>query len=191
MRRISLKKLPQITGDTVIGFLDETSPQTTANSQRLWSFTRPVITKNTTKLRANTFGFYALNGTSVVDFRERSRKEDVCAFLGRIRAENPGKRLVIILDNFRSHHARVTGVCAREHRIDLVFLPPYAPDLNPIEYIWKSIKRIVSRMFIRDLDHIKELIESSFRNCAAHLGYARNWIERFLEGGYKYKTIGS
>ena len=90
----------------MIGFLDETSPQTTANSQRLWSFTGPTITKNTTRMRANTFGFYALNGTSVVDFREHPRKEDVCAFLAQIRERNPGKDLLIILDNFSvtSHH---------------------------------------------------------------------------------------
>ena len=169
-------------GDTVIGFLDETSPQTTANSQRLWSFTRPTITKNTTKMRANTFGFYALNGTSVVDFREHSRKEDVCAFLAQIREKNPGKDLLIILDNFRSHHATETREFARKEQIELVYLPPYSPDLNPIEYIWKSIKRIVSATFVKDLDCLKEIIESSFRKCAVHIGYARKWIEMLRRG---------
>lgn len=175
----------------MIGFLDETSPQTTANSQRLWSFTRPVITKNTTKLRANTFGFYALNGTSVIDFREHSRKEDVCAFLGRIREENPGKNLLIILDNFRSHHANQTVEFALKEHIELVYLPPYSPDLNPLEYIWKSIKRIVSATFIQDLDHFKEIIESYFKQYAVRLGYARKWIEKFMSEDIKYNIIGS
>jgi hypothetical protein len=35
--------------DSIVGFLDETSPQTTANTQRLWSFGKPEIYKNTTK----------------------------------------------------------------------------------------------------------------------------------------------
>ena len=43
-----LKKLPKIDQDTVIGFLDETSPQTIANTQRIWSFGKPTICKNTT-----------------------------------------------------------------------------------------------------------------------------------------------
>jgi putative transposase len=30
---------------------------------------------------------------------------------------------------------------AERLRIELVFLPPYSPDLNPIEYVWKSIKK--------------------------------------------------
>ena len=67
-------------GDTIIGFFDESSPQTTANTQRMWSFRKPTIYKNTTKLKANSFGFYALNGNSVIDFKERSKKEYVCEF---------------------------------------------------------------------------------------------------------------
>ena len=52
----------------------------------------PTIYKNTTKLRANTFGFYALNGNSVIDFKEHSKKEDVCEFLREVRSKNPEKR---------------------------------------------------------------------------------------------------
>jgi hypothetical protein len=37
----------------------------------------------------------------------------------------------------------------------------------------KSIKRIVSATFVKDLDYLKEIIESSFRKCAVHIGYAR------------------
>jgi putative transposase len=78
----------------------------------------------------------------------------------------------------------------KEH-IELVYLPPYSPDLNPLEYIWKSIKRIVSATFIQDLDHFKEIIESSFKQCAVRLGYARKWIEKFLSEDIKYNLIGS
>jgi len=46
----------------------------------------------------------------------------------------------MILDNFRSHGANATMEFAKENDIELVFLPPYSPHLNPIEYIWKSIK---------------------------------------------------
>lgn len=127
----------------------------------------------------------------MVDFREHSRKEDICAFLALIREKNPGKNLLIVLDNFRSHHATETREFAQNEHIDLVYLPPYSPDLNPIEYIWKSIKRIVSTTFVQDLDHLKEIIESSFRKCAVHLGYARKWIEMFLDENIKYKIIGS
>jgi len=106
--------------DAIIGFLDESSPQTTANTQRLWSFTKPTICKNTTKLRANSFGFYALNGNSVINFKEHSRKEDVCEFLAEIRSKNPTKNIILILDNFRSHRANFTMDFAEDwHQIDI------------------------------------------------------------------------
>jgi len=33
---------------------------------------------------------------------------------------------------------------AEKMNIVLVYLPPYSPDLNPIEFVWKGVKRIVS-----------------------------------------------
>jgi hypothetical protein len=45
--------------EIAIGFLDETSPQLTANTVRVWSFGKPEILKNTERIRSNTIGFYA------------------------------------------------------------------------------------------------------------------------------------
>ena len=90
MQKRSLKKLEELEVDLescIIGFLDETSPQLNANTQRLWSFNKPSVKKNTTKMRANTFGFYAINGESVVDFKENYKKESVCGFLEKIKRE--------------------------------------------------------------------------------------------------------
>jgi putative transposase len=146
----------------------------------LWSFTKPIICKNTTNLRANSFGFYALNGNSVIDFKEHSKKEDVCDFLKEIKSKNPAKNIVIVLDNFRSHRAQATVNFAEENGIELVYLPPYSPDLNPIEFIWKSIKRAVSSEFIVDLENMKELIRGSFQKYSSKLSFAKRWIEKFL-----------
>ncbi len=165
---------------TIIGFFDEFSPQSTANTQRLWSLTKPKVKKNTTRLRANTFGFYAIKGESLVDFKERSRKEDITGFFHQIRAYNPKGRIIVILDNFRSHHAKITTETAIKLDIDLVFLPPYSPDLNPIEFIWKSIKRELSPLFIETKVQLRKLIQKYFVQCVKLLSFAKKWIEKFL-----------
>ncbi len=183
MPKKSLKKLKEALNSVdgyVIGFLDETSPQLNANSQRLWSFSKPVVKKNTTRLKANTFGFYAINGNSVVDFKEHSKKEAVCEFLEKVREENPDKPIIIILDNFRSHWANKTRETAEKLGIILVFLPPYSPDLNPIEFIWKSIKREISPLLIKTLDELKNVIKECFNRFSKKLSYARKWISEFL-----------
>ena len=169
----------------IIGFFDESSPQTTSNTQRVWSFKKPRSIKNTTKIKANTFGFYALNGNSLVDFKEHSKKEDVCEFLEEIKDNNPGKNIVIVLDNFRSHHAKMTMAKAEELDERLVFLPAYSPDLNPIEFIWKSIKRVISPLFIKSKNDLTEIIRKSFARFSKSLSFAKDWIEKFTDESFK------
>jgi putative transposase len=102
-------------------------------------------------------------------------------FSRKIRFCNPEKQIVLILDNFRSHRARDSVKCAEECSITLIFLPPYSPDLNPIEFIWKSIKRVISHSFIKDLGHMKKIILENFLNFASQLSFAKGWMEKFLK----------
>ena len=99
----------------------------------LWSFRKPILRKNTTKLKANSFGFYALNDNSVIDFKENLKTESVCDFLGKIMSENTDRKIVLILDNFRAHRANAILEFAKNIDIGLVFLPSYSSHLNPIE----------------------------------------------------------
>jgi transposase len=146
----------------------------------VWSFHKPEITKDTSKYRANTFGFYAINGNSVVDFQDHSRKENVVSFLRKVREQNPGKTIMIILDNFKSHHSGLVMDTASMLDIKLIFLPPYSPDLNPIEFIWKSVKREVSIAHINSEEDLKDTVRSSFINLSGRLTFAKRWSEKFL-----------
>ncbi|WP_298684990.1 transposase, partial [uncultured Methanomethylovorans sp.] len=112
--------------------------------------------------------------------KEHSTKEDVCLFLSTVKNSNMGKRIVVILDNFRSQRTKDTVDFALANDIELVYLPPYSPDLNPIEFIWKSIKRVISCNFVKDLGHMKNLIAETFISCSSKLSFARKRIEKFL-----------
>ncbi|MBK1642891.1 hypothetical protein CKO12_13640 [Chromatium okenii] len=61
--------------------------------------------------------------------------------------------------------------------ITLLFLSPYSPDLNPIEQIWKSIKRDVSVNFIASYENLKSIISDSWNEFRDSLSYARGWME--------------
>lgn len=164
-----------------IGFLDEASPQTTANTVRVWSFGKPKIEKNTTKLKANTIGFYAILGNSKEASLPNSKKESIRDFLREIKNANKEyEAIVVVIDNFPSHKSSIVKDTAKELGIYLVYLPPYSPDLNPIEYIWKSIKRVVSLKFPKNEDEWKDLIKSNFKNFSKSLSFALGWIGFFL-----------
>jgi hypothetical protein len=58
--------------------------------------------------------------------------------------EAKDQRLVVILDNAKYHHANLLKPFLRKHRkrLKLEFLPPYSPELNPIERVWKLTRRL-------------------------------------------------
>lgn len=174
-----------------IGLLDEASPQNRANTVRLWSFEHsPVVEKNTTHFQTNTIGFYAIQGVSVQHFMVDSKTEAVVAFLRQVKAANATvKAIIIVLDNYSTHHADQVKATAQELGIYLVYLPPYSPDLNPLEYLWKSIKRIMSRSCIRTLDEMKEKIAEGWKTLSKSLGFAKKWIAQFLETESYYTDL--
>jgi transposase len=51
--------------------------------------------------------------------------------------------------------AKLTTETAKKLNIDLIFLPPYSPHLNLIEYIWKTIKREISPFSSKNKNNYK------------------------------------
>jgi putative transposase len=135
--------------------------------------------KNTDYIKANAFAFYSINGNNLIDFKESSKTESICEFLEKIVEQNPKKKIILILDNSKAHKAEKTKAKAKELGIILVFLPPYSPDLNPVEFIWKTIKREVSVRFIQSKEHLRSIIENEFVRIEGSLSFAKKWIENF------------
>ena len=65
------------------------------------------------------------------------KKEQVVEFLKALKSHLK-QPLLVILDGLRAHRSKlVRGYLDRlDGHIQLAFLPPYAPDLNPVEYLW-------------------------------------------------------
>ena len=70
---------------------------------------------------------------------------------------------VVIMDNMRSHHVKKVAEVLNKAKIQLLYLPPYSPDFNPIEKMWSKMKAIMRKMKIRDStllpDAVKKAIE--------------------------------
>lgn len=76
-------------------------------------------------------------------FHEGSiKKEQIVAFLRALKAHLK-QPLLIIWDGLRAHRSRVVRdyLDGTQGHLQVAFLPPYAPDLNPVEYLWAWLKR--------------------------------------------------
>ena len=66
------------------------------------------------------------------------------------------------MDNMRTHHSKAVKAVIEELKINVIYLPPYSPDLNPIEMMWSKIKAILRKMKIRILSELDSSINFAF-----------------------------
>ena len=168
--------------EVCLGFADESSMQLQANSQRLWAFAKRLTRRvNTDRKKLNCFGFYALQGSSVLEAIPKGNQENLVKVLPLIRAANPrAKAIVLLWDNHPAHLTKNVQQCAHQLGIVLVNLPAYSPNLNPIERIWKQIKKIVSQQdCLSGIEQLEGIVRQSFQHYSGQLSFAKRWIECF------------
>jgi transposase len=73
---------------------------------------------------------------------------------------------IVIMDNLSTH--KISGVreLIESTGARLVYLPPYSPDLSPIELFWSKIKKIIRKNAARTFSDLKEAITIAFKNVA-------------------------
>jgi transposase len=84
----------------------------------------------------------------------------------RQKAQRADRQIVVITDNAKYHHARLhkewRQSVVREFRLD--FLPPYSPELNPIERVWKQTRRsCLHNRYFPFLSDVVNAVENQFQ----------------------------
>ncbi len=109
----------------------------------LWCFSRIFIKAASGRNRINVLG--ALHATTLqletVINTEYINALTIIELLNQIAKNFAGIPIYIVLDNARYQHCKIVIETAKELGIELVFLPPYSPNLNLIERLWKFIKK--------------------------------------------------
>lgn len=90
-------------------------------------FEKPVFMKAPTTNKEHVLKFFALLRKSFVD---------------------PDEKVFVVLDNHPSHHTKDVTELAANLNFELMFLPPYSPELNSIESLWGIIKRNVKKQLV-------------------------------------------
>jgi transposase len=97
--------------------------------------------------------FSALNGHSCLVEMPHCNTYTFQAFIDHLAAQNPQEFKILILDNGAFHHAKSLAIPAN---MDFVFLPPYSPELNPAEKVWRYLKDRVSMIAFHSIEMLQQ-----------------------------------
>jgi len=131
--------------------------------------TDPVLMHEPTRRKVGFFGAVRLCDGKFVYRREEEmfNAETFFKFLKQLRKASchSGKKVIVISDNARYHHAKLHQPyregCTAKFELD--FLPPYSPDLNPIERVWKLTRRCCTHnQYFPSLESITSAVENQF-----------------------------
>jgi transposase len=85
---------------------------------------------------------------------------EVCELFRKIAASYAGKTVFVVLDNARYQKCGLTTDVAARLGINLVFIPPYSPNLNLIERLWKFTKGKLRSRYYNQFEVFREQIDS-------------------------------
>lgn len=128
--------------------------------------------------------FYgALNVTTgkchVMDTQRQTSKYTV-EFLRRLESCYPSKRVLLIWDGAPWHRGEVKKYLKRETEkkwhLEIMYFPPYSPDFNPQEHVWKETKDQTTKNSEEDFD--TKLLK--FRKYITKTKFKTNFLTKYL-----------
>ena len=149
--------------DETICFADGVHP--THNTQVSYGWIRKGVRK---EICSNT-GRQRINLSGALDIVEKKvhfqedlmlNAESTIRFLEKIeQAYPPKKRIHLFLDNARYYKNQKVKAFLETSKIEVHYLPPYSPNLNPIERLWKWMKqRVLYNTYYECFDDFKEAV---------------------------------
>jgi transposase len=174
LERRTLKKILKLIKDDKydIWAIDEVHFQQYGSCCRMWippEVKEPILLHHPTRASVGYYGAVRLRDGKFAYKSEwdKFNGETFFSFLKYLRriSSHSGRKAIIISDNARYHHAKLHKTwrekCSKQ--FELMYLPPYSPELNPIERVWKLTRRMaVHNRYFSSLQSVADAIESLF-----------------------------
>ena len=64
--------------------------------------------------------------------------------------------------------------------INLIFLQPYCPDLNPIEDVWRIIKSEIYKSIYKNLNELIEIFKEKYYQIVDSKSFYKKWMDEYL-----------
>jgi transposase len=184
------KILTQLTDNDAILFIDAVHPQHNTEPSKIWSKVGEPrwINSNTGRERININGAYNPFNQDVIVRQDKTiNGESTIALFKQVSQFYEGikSQLFIFSDNGRANKSRlVKEWLDKQSLIKLIYLPPYSPNLNLIERLWKFMrKNVIGAKYYPQFKDFKNAIKSFFEN----IGDSKLKLESFI--GHKFQIL--
>jgi transposase len=182
--------------EETIGFIDGVHPTHNVQLAHGWikKGIRKEIPANTGRARLNLSGMIDITNHNVVVQEDiMLNAEATITFFQKIEAAYPNKNKIhLFSDNARYYRNKQVLEYLKTSKINLHFLPPYSPNLNPIERLWKWMKeRVLYNIYYDAYENFKEAVMgffSALKNLPSDSELGQNFRSRV---GDRFSPIGA
>jgi transposase len=115
------------------------------------------------------------NGTiAALEVRGATDEMVMLAFINEVLSSYLSPGDLVVLDNLSAHKTKTVQQAFATLEVEVFYLPPYSPDLNPIEMCWSKVKTYLKQLVARTYSALSEAISKALKTITA--ADAKNWI---------------
>lgn len=165
-------KAAAVEAGATIFFADEAGVRTDHHAGTTWApiGRTPVVTATGERKSVNMVSAVSPGGQIHFDvFEGTMNAARFIEFCTKLVHDSPTP-VFLIVDGSSTHTAKIVKeyVASTEGRLNLFFLPPYSPELNPDEWVWKNVKHDnVGRTVAISKDHLRSIVYDALRRLQA------------------------
>ena len=127
----------------------------------------PVVRTEAKHIRINMLSAISNRGKlRFVLYKDNMNADKLIDFMRRL-IHDSEKKVFLVLDNLRVHHAKKVSAWLEKHEaeIEVLYLPPYAPEYNPDELLNSDLKRAIrKRPSPRDEKELEHSVRSHLKS---------------------------
>jgi transposase len=193
-----IEKYIELVADTPVNepilFMDSAHPTMATKVACGWirkGVDKPIA-QTASRTRVNVMGAIELTSMNVMTCRpDHVNAQTTVVFFDQLKAAYPiAPRIHIILDQSGYHRSVFVQEEALKRNIVLHYLPPYSPNLNPIERLWKVMnEKVRNNVFFTSAKHFREAISEFFETTISKI--AQSLRHRINDDFQAIKTVPS
>lgn len=151
----------------LVMFADESGIRSDHHAGTTWAPVgqTPVVTATGARYGLNMLSAISAQGhLRFMTVEGRVNAEVFRRFLQRL-ITGMQRKIFLVVDGHPAHKAKLVQQFARDNadRLELFFLPPYSPALNPDELVWGHVKARVAKATVQTKDELKRMVDRALR----------------------------